>query len=521
MSGPGFVILAHARLDRAAALARHLSVQGAPVVVHLDRRVPGSARTAFQRDAGERIGVIAEHAAEWGRMGMVDASLAGARALLAAHPGVGHIQLLSGACLPLRPVEELAGYLARHPNADFIESVPAGAHAWVQDGLSEERFTLYHPFSHRHRPGLFSASVDLQRRLRVRRRLPDGLVPHLGRQWWCLSAATVRAILDHPRLDAWRRWFRQSWIPDESFFQTLIRHLRPDGSVLAPLHFSRFNPRGRPHVFHDDHVGLLGTSDHFFARKADPDADALYGHFLTARAPRSTAFAGQIDPAPFDQADARTRDEGRGMLNPARLPKGLALARADTARPYLVLVGEDAGLLGRLSDWIGKTAPDLALYGRLFTPDVAPDLSVAGRTDWGNLSRDPVIRDHRPAQFLARVVWTERARHLAFVLGPGDDVVIRVQLSIDPNARLILLVPPDEAAQRIERLRAPLAPDPKAWRRPPRRARVPFVRQSWYTAIDPAALAADLEGQGSGGALADTAAALLGDLDDPSGWSVP
>lgn len=521
MSGPGFVILAHERLDRAAALSAHLAAGGAPVVVHLDRRVPPAARRAMAERAGPGVAIISEHAAEWGRLGMVEASLAGARALLAASPDIGHVQLLSGACLPLRPIGELSAFLADHSGADFIESVPVAQNTWVQDGLSDERFTLYHPFSHKFRPRLFSASVEVQRRLNVRRRMPDGLSPHLGRQWWCLSAGTLRAILDHSRLGAWLRWFRHSWIPDESFFQTLVRHMRPDAPPEPPLHFTKFNARGRPHVFHDDHIGLLQGSDYFFARKADPDAEALYAHFLTDRPAASTETTRQIDLAPFVAADLRTETEGKGILNPGRLPKGLALTRADTARPYLVLIGQNADLLERLSAWIGETAPDLALYGRLFTPGLAPDLAAAGRTDWGNLSCDPAIRDYRPAQFLARVAWAERARHMAFVLGPGDDVMIRVQLSIDPNARLVLLTGVAEADAVLEHMRAPLAPDPKAWRRPSRRARQPFPRWSWHAAVDPDALAADLNNAGSGAALSSFAALVLGDWSDPAGWSVP
>src|SRR5690606_27098264 len=127
------------------------------------------------------------------------------------------VMTVSGACLPLRPVSELAEYLARHPDRDFIESVNAQDVGWTVGGLNEERFTLSFPFSYRRQRKLFDRYVGLQRRLRVRRRIPAGLNPHLGSQWWCLTRITLNAILRDPRRAEFDRFFRWAWIPDESY----------------------------------------------------------------------------------------------------------------------------------------------------------------------------------------------------------------------------------------------------------------------------------------------------------------
>ena len=126
-------------------------------------------------------------------------------------------------CLPLRPVSELVDYLARHPQTDFIESVTTEDVDWTVGGLDLERFTLRFPFSWRRHRRLFDGYVRLQRRLGFRRRIPAGLVPHLGSQWWCLTRRTLSAILDDPNRAAIDRYFRRVWIPDEAYFQTLVR----------------------------------------------------------------------------------------------------------------------------------------------------------------------------------------------------------------------------------------------------------------------------------------------------------
>jgi hypothetical protein len=151
----------------------------------------------------------------------VAATLDAARLMLDEHD-VRHVFLASGACLPLRPVDELRAHLAAHPRTDFIESATTADVPWTVGGLSHERFTLFFPVSWRRHRKAFDALIELQRRLGVRRRPPPGVVPHMGSQWWCLTARTLRAILDSPR-PAHNAYFRRTWIPDESYFQRLAR----------------------------------------------------------------------------------------------------------------------------------------------------------------------------------------------------------------------------------------------------------------------------------------------------------
>jgi ATP-dependent RNA helicase RhlE len=109
-------------------------------------------------------------------------------------PGVRHVYLASGSCMPLRPIPELQAYLASRPRTDFIESVTTADVGWTIGGLDRERFTLRFPFSWRKNRWLFDTYVSLQRRLGYRRRIPAKLVPHLGSQWWCLTRETLSSL---------------------------------------------------------------------------------------------------------------------------------------------------------------------------------------------------------------------------------------------------------------------------------------------------------------------------------------
>ncbi|MFK7942442.1 MAG: beta-1,6-N-acetylglucosaminyltransferase [Paracoccaceae bacterium] len=515
MSGVGFVMLAHARFDRAAQVVRHVAAGGSPVVVHLDVRTPAQTKADFTANIGQDAIVLSEHAADWGRFGLVAATLTSTERLLADHPGLSHVCLISGACLPLRPMPDLQGFLGQSGDQDFIETVPVASDQWVEDGLSIERFTLYHPFSHRRQPWWFSRAVDVQRVLKIRRRLPQGLIPHLGGQWWCLSVPTLRAILDHPDRPRWQRFFRTTWIPDESFFQSFVRIVRPDREPGPALHLGRFNRRGRPIVFHDDHLEYLTAADHFFARKIDPDAEGLYKTFLNSGlAPCGSQFSGAVDETPIVRARDQVAHEGRGVLGPGRLPKGSALIRCDTVRPYLVLHSPSADLLEALLPRLQAGAPDQVTHGRLFREGSPAGFACGSIAFKGNLVGQQTLRDYRPAQFLSRLLWADRDRAVAFLLGPGDDALIRHQLANDPNARLVVLDDTDTAEAFIRSLTRPLGGNSRdKGRSSPLRSR--------YRTADPTEIVRDLEGKGDGRALQALLDLLKGDLDAATGWNIP
>ena len=480
----GFVVLAHERLDHAAALARHLADAGAPVVVHVDARSPGAARAALD-DLPGRARVISTRCAEWGMFGLVDATLDAVRTLEALAPDLRHVALLSGSCLPIRPVAELDRFLAARPASDFIESVPVADAPWVQGGLSEERFTLCHPFPWKRRRRLFDVFVEAQRAIGVRRRMPGGVEPRLGLQWWCLTAATLRRLLSDPRLPAWRRWFRRAWIPDESFFQSLVPVVSGGEVLSQPLTLQRWDAEGRPVVFHDDHLGLLEGSDYFFARKIDPDASGLYARFLSPgdAAPGEPRFEALVNETPFEEARFRARDEHRGVPSAARWLEGAGAATVETRRPYAVFVGETAAL-ARLRAGLGDGAP-IVLHGRIFGPGPA-EFATPGDHYAGKLPAAPRLRDYRPAQFLARLIWADHDRPVAFLFAPGDNGIVAAQVLGDPNARLLMAEPC--MLDAISRAAA-----------------LPVPRRAWSRVADPGC----------------AAAALAGDWTDPCGWTLP
>lgn len=392
----GVVMLCHDELPVAARLARVWAEGGASVAVHVDAKAPPDRVETMQQDLADLPQVVfsPRHSCEWGMFSLVKATQDAAALLLDRFEDVTHVLVVSGSCLPLRPVADLVAFLALHPRRDFIESVTAADVGWTVGGLNEERFTLRFPFSFRRRRKLFDRYVALQRRLRFRRRIPQGLVPHLGSQWWCLTRTTLRAILADPRRAEFDRYFAKVWIPDESYFQTLARR-HSQNIESRSLTLAKFDGQGKPYIFYDDHLEMLEQSRCFVARRSL----GRPGLYMQSRFP------------------LKDRENGK------------------TSAPYAVLQGF-TDLFPDFESWLAERV-DADVHGHLFAVHGA---EFAGRTPIGpgGLSDSAALRDLDPRGFVANLIRMSDRMPL-WQFSPRDGQEMNWFTATDPNARIFVI----------------------------------------------------------------------------------
>jgi hypothetical protein len=434
----GFLMLCHTALDRAAEVARHLSDRGCPVVIHVDSRVKARTFARFKADLADvrDVRFSGRHPCEWGTWGIVGATIEASTLMLREFPQVRHVYLASGSCLPLRPIEELRAYLDERPTTDFIESVTTADVGWTVGGLDLERFTLRFPFSWRKRRKLFDWYVRVQRRLGIRRRIPAGLVPHLGSQWWCLTRRTLSAILEDPARPSYDRYFRHVWIPDESYFQTLVR-LYATTVESRSLTLSKFDFQGKPHIFYDDHLQLLRRSDCFIARKIWPHANKLYRVFLTEEGkgqPAAEPNPGKIDRL-FSKAVERRLKGRAGLYMQSRYPVENR-ENGRTAAPYSVFEGF-AEVFEEFDTWLSRVT-GTRVHGHIYAPDrvhFAGDETIYN----GALSDSAALRDYNPKSFLTNLIWNTRGERQCFQFGPADNQGVSWFMAGDANATISVI----------------------------------------------------------------------------------
>lgn len=279
MAKIAFILLCHKDADAIIAQALRLTAAGDYVAIHFDASAPADDYARIEKALRKNNSVVLSDErvkGGWGEWSLVQGSINATRSALKAFPKATHFYLLSGDCMPIKSAQYVHGFLDRE-DADFIESFDFFKSDWIKTGLREERLIYRHYFNERDQKGLFYAALNLQKRLGLTRAIPADLDIMIGSQWWCLRRSTIEAIFEfaEARRDV-MRFFRTSWIPDETFFQTLVRHIVPETEIRSrTLTFLMFSDYGLPVNFYDDHYDMLTGQDFLFARKISPEAHKL------------------------------------------------------------------------------------------------------------------------------------------------------------------------------------------------------------------------------------------------------
>ncbi|PID40184.1 MAG: glycosyl transferase [Rhodobacterales bacterium] len=279
MAKIAFILLCHKDPEAIIKQAERLTAVGDYMSIHFDARAKPEhydmIRTAL--DGNPNVTFAKKRIkCGWGEWSLVQATLYAVESAVEAFPRATHFYMLSGDCMAIKSAEYAHDFLDRD-DADYIESFDYFESDWIKTGMKEERLIYRHFFNERTQKWRFYTSYNLQKKLGLTREIPHDLQVQIGSQWWCLRRRTIEWILDftRQRKDV-MRFFRTTWIPDETFFQTLVRHLVPENEIhTRTLTFLMFTDYGMPVTFYNDHYDLLLSQDFLFARKISPEAREL------------------------------------------------------------------------------------------------------------------------------------------------------------------------------------------------------------------------------------------------------
>lgn len=295
MAKIAYILLCHKDPDAIIRQAERLTAPGDFVSIHFDARArPEDFDKITDALRGNERVVFAEKRIKcgWGEWSLVQATLNAVEAAESAFPRATHFYMLSGDCMPIKSAEYAHDFLDAH-DVDYIESFDFFASDWIKTGMKEERLIYRHVFNERKHKRLFYRSLEIQKKFGLSRKIPGDLQIMIGSQWWCLRRRTVEAVLDfiRSRRDV-VRFFRTTWIPDETFFQTLVRHLVPESEINArTLTFLMFTDYGMPVTFYNDQYDLLLSQDFLFARKISPEATELKRRLGRLYSAKGVSFA--------------------------------------------------------------------------------------------------------------------------------------------------------------------------------------------------------------------------------------
>ncbi len=232
------------------------------------------------------------------------------------------------------------------------------------------------------------------------------------------------------------RYFQHVWIPDESYFQTLVRRYSGDIESRS-LTLAKFDFQGKPHIFYDDHLQLLRRSDCFVARKIWPHAGKLYDTFLNG--PPGLATMAEPNPGKIDRLFSKAverRTKGRpGLYMQSRFPDD-SWEHGKTCAPYSIFQGF-ADIFEDFETWLAKMT-GTRVHGHLFGPDRVE--FAGGETIYnGALSDSATLRDYNPKSFLTNLIWNTRGERQCFQFGPSDAQDICWFMATDANAQISVI----------------------------------------------------------------------------------
>jgi len=375
MARVAFILLCHKNPDAIVHQATELTAAGDYVAIHFDKSAPDTDYRKIKDALADNPNItFAKRRVRcgWGEWSLVQATLNALEAAVTTFARATHFYMVSGDCMPIKSALFTHRFLDSH-DSDFIESFDFFDSNWIKTGFREERLIYRHYFNERTQKRRFYTSFEIQKRFGLTRSVPADIQVMIGSQWWCLRRQTVEAVLDFTRTRSdVMRFFRTTWIPDETFFQTLVRHLVPGREIEnRTLTFLMFTDYGMPVTFHNDHEELLLTQDALFARK-------ISQHAATLKASLGALYAS-------DRADFTISEEGRGLFHflTERGRHGRRFAprcwEAETSlgrgRELLIIVCKKWHVAKRLAAAI-RAQTDIPAFDYLFNEDdtTLPDL---------------------------------------------------------------------------------------------------------------------------------------------------
>lgn len=430
MARIAYILLCHKDPDDIVRQAELLTAGGDFVAIHFDARAGGDAYRRIRSGlAGNGNVAFARRRIRcgWGEWSLVQATLLAIEAAVTAFAEATHFYMLSGDCMPIKSAGFVHAFLDAD-DVDYIESLDFFESDWIRTGLKEDRLIYRHFFNERTHKWLFYQSYELQRKLGWRRKIPEGVQIMIGSQWWCLRRRTIEAVLAYCKAHPGTvRWFKTTWIPDETFFQTLVHHLVAEKEIRCrTLTFLMFTDYGMPACFYNDHYDLLVAQNHLFARKISPGA-----RDLRARLGQLYAASGKTFDLSTDGPRLFSFLTGRGRFGRRFAPRFWeASASISQGRTLFVLICKKWHVAKRLATAI-RAETDLPVVEYIFNE------LTASMPDLGGIASSLQKRNRHRRALIGMLFDHFKTERLVLCLDPSEFDIIRDLCADQAHIRLL------------------------------------------------------------------------------------
>ena len=260
-----YIVSAYKLPNQLRRLLHRLDSDRTTIVVHVDRKTDDGIYKQMLEGAGGlgSVHFLERHTCHWGGFGHVRATLKAIRHLMLYEPDFDYAVLLTGQDYPLHSRTHTERVLRDAAGRSFMRFDPLPFAEWDPGG-GLDRVEQWH-LAWRRR---------LHLRLPLRRRIPGGLAAYGGSGYWCLARDAVEFVdrfVQHN--EAYTRFFKHVYVPDELFFQTILMNspLR-EAVVNDDLRYVDWS-QPRPAILRLGDFEAMVASGKLFARKFDETID--------------------------------------------------------------------------------------------------------------------------------------------------------------------------------------------------------------------------------------------------------
>jgi hypothetical protein len=261
-----YLLLVHRFPDQFERLFRAVHHLDHHYVVHVDANADPAVSRQIEAflAAYPNAALLESKPALWGGYSLVDAELRGMAKLLEMGSAWEFFINLSGQDFPLKSQSAIRVFLGRNRGREFIRAVD-------QEKVRPDTMARVR-----------NVVVELRNRI-IRTILPrpflHGVTPYIGNQWMIVSRRFCEFACHDVQAERYKRFYRNTFIADEGFFQTLMMNTTEHGEVVGDdLRTIDWIPDGdiklRPRTFTSADVHLLKAGKDLFARKFDEDIDS-------------------------------------------------------------------------------------------------------------------------------------------------------------------------------------------------------------------------------------------------------
>ncbi|MDD2870867.1 MAG: beta-1,6-N-acetylglucosaminyltransferase [Candidatus Gracilibacteria bacterium] len=262
-----YLILVHRLPKQFKRMFKSLYVPNNYYLIHIDKKADQKIHSEikeFIKDF-QNTYILESESIVWGGYSMVQVELNGIKKLLEISAKWDFFINLSGQDFPMKSQKEITNYLSKNINNSYLK---------IAEQLLERPETM-----NRIENYFIDNGDNVSQIISKKRDYMENVIPYIGGQWMILTRKCCEFIINNIETKKFEKFYTNTLIADESFFQTLLMNSSFSGKIInddkrSIIWVAEGDIKLRPKTFNNTDIDFLSINGNLFARKFDDNIDS-------------------------------------------------------------------------------------------------------------------------------------------------------------------------------------------------------------------------------------------------------